>query len=67
MNAYESYGEQVSKKELNWMHNAWSKLIIPEKSRKTMDFHFFGQTNIMDNLGVLGMALDHFSRLLFIG
>jgi hypothetical protein len=34
---------------------------------KTMDFLSFGQTNIMDNSGVLGMALDHFSRLLFIG
>jgi hypothetical protein len=24
---------------------------------KNMDFHFFGQTNILDNFGVLGMAL----------
>jgi len=32
-----------------------------------MDFQFFGQTNILDNLGVLGMALHHFSQLLFIG
>jgi hypothetical protein len=61
--AYQSHEKKLFQKELQWMSNGWSKLIIQEKfKQKHLLSSFLGQTNILNSLW---MALHTLIQLLF--